>query len=279
MTATVRNLRFDMATDIPRHWHGGKKSVTAFFDNLSVFFPLGERFFMTSVRAFHADIKDDVLRKEVKTFCAQEGIHSREHENYNDRLKKLGYPVDAMEKRVEAVLKRLTKVAPKELQLAVTCALEHFTALMGHLLLGNPRLLEGAHPAMAAMWRWHAAEENEHKGLPFDVYKATGGHYTTRAAAMIGATVIFWARVVGHQVRMMNADGTALSPGEWGKVLNFLFVNPGGMLQLWGLYFQYFKPSFHPKDIDCTDLLEGWKTEYEASKVYAQAMPSLARSA
>ena len=39
----------------------------------------------------------------------------------------------------------------------------------------KPQLLEGAHPAMVALWKWHAAEENEHKNVAFDVYKAAGG--------------------------------------------------------------------------------------------------------
>jgi len=278
MNATVRNLRFDLR-NIPRHWHGGRKSVTSFFDSLSVFFPAGERFFVASVRAYQDAIKDDALRFEVRTFCAQEGIHSREHENYNERLEGEGYPIDAMEKRVEASLARLTKYGSKELQLAVTCALEHFTALMGHLLLGNPKLLEGADPEMAAMWRWHAAEENEHKCLPYDVYKAVGGRYPVRVAAMIGATAIFWAKVVGHQAQMMRTDGTLLSADEWRAVLRFLFIDPGGMFDLWGMYFDYFRPGFHPKDIDSSALLDTWKAEYAAAPVYAHGTPALAQSA
>jgi len=279
MTATVRNLRFDLENGLPRHWHGGRKSITSFFDSLSVFFPAGERFFVASVRAYQDKIQDEALRLEVRTFCAQEGIHSREHENYNERLKREGYPVDAMERRVEAHLKRLTKHAPKELQLGVTCALEHFTALMGHLLLGNPALLEGAHPEMAAMWRWHAAEENEHKCLPYDVYKAIGGRYHVRAAAMIGATAIFWTKVVGHQARMMRTDGTLFSAAEWWAVIRFLFIEPGGMLQLWGMYFQYFRPGFHPDDIDSTPLLDAWRAEYTAAAAYAHGGAPLAQSA
>jgi predicted metal-dependent hydrolase len=277
MTATVRNLRFDLENDsVPRHWHGGRRSVTSFFDSLSVFFPAGERFFVQSVRAYQNDIKDDALRHEVRTFCAQEGIHSREHERYNDRLKRQGYPVARMEARVEKVLERLSKRAPREIQLGVTCALEHFTALMGHLLLGNPKLLEGAHPEMAAMWRWHAAEENEHKCLPYDVFKAVGGHYPIRVATMLGATAIFWARVVGHQAEMMQADGTVFSAEEWWAVLKFLFIEPGGMFQLWGMYFEYFRPGFHPMDIDSTALLDAWRAEYAKSPVYAHAAPAAA---
>ena len=41
----VRNVRFGTGPEVPRHWHGGRRAVTLFFDNLSLFFPPGERFF------------------------------------------------------------------------------------------------------------------------------------------------------------------------------------------------------------------------------------------
>ncbi|MEY4511683.1 MAG: hypothetical protein RLZZ450_3805 [Pseudomonadota bacterium] len=41
----VRNLKFDLSEVTPRYWLAGQRSVTAFFNNLSVFFPAGERFF------------------------------------------------------------------------------------------------------------------------------------------------------------------------------------------------------------------------------------------
>ena len=268
MNPGVRNLHFDL-DGVPRHWHGGKKSVTAFWDGLSIFFPAGERFFVASVRAHQDSVRDPRLAEQVRMFCGQEGVHSREHARYNALLRRQGYPLEALEKRVEAVLGRVSKRTPPLAQLAVTCALEHFTALMGHVLLRDSRLVEGAHPVMAALWRWHAAEENEHKAVAFDVYVAAGGGYRRRVSVMLGATAIFWSRVLEHQVRMMRADGTLWSLAEWRALGRFLFVEPGGMQDLLRPYLQYFKPGFHPSDIDTTDVLESWTREYENSPVYA----------
>ena len=63
----------------------------------------------------------------------------------------------------------LTEGRPKEFNLAITIALEHFTAIISRHLLADPRYLEGADPEAAEIWRWHAMEEIEHKGLVFDV--------------------------------------------------------------------------------------------------------------
>jgi predicted metal-dependent hydrolase len=240
------NRRFDFDTRIPRHWHGGRKSVSAFFDNLSIFFPPGERFFIEAVHAYRARVGDEQLLRDVQAFCAQEGFHSREHVRYNALLESRGYPAGELERRVEALLDRVRGRSTKRFRLAVTCALEHFTALMAHPVLDDERTLEGAHPVMAELWRWHAGEEQEHKSVAFDVYQATGGTYGVRVAAMVGATVVFWTKVVEQQIALMRADGTASSPREWLALLHFLFVKPGGLRGVVWRYFTYFDPRFHP---------------------------------
>jgi hypothetical protein len=267
----VRNLRFALDGAIPKYWHGGRRSPTIFLDNLSVFFPAGERFFVRAVRAHQDFVKDEALMKDLRTFCAQEGVHSREHERMNEVVRAHGYPIEDMEKRVEAVLNRVTERSSDILQLGVTCALEHFTALMGELLLGNRGLLEGAHPSMVALWNWHAAEENEHKNVAFDVFKAAGGSYPMRALTMIGATFIFWTKVIEQQARMMKTDGIHLSVAEWMGLVRFLFIKPGGLAPLFPLWLEYFRPNFHPSQIESDGLVEEWRREFARDAVYAQS--------
>ena len=279
MTATVRNLRFDLENDsVPRHWHGGRRSVTSFFDSLSVFFPAGERFFVQSVRAYQNDIKDDALRHEVRTFCAQEGIHGREHERYNDRLKRQGYPVARMEARVEKVLERLSKRAPREL-----AARRDVRA----------RALHGAHGAPAAREPEAARGRAPRDGRDVALARRRGERAQVPALRRLqgrrrstirsawprcsARRAIFWAKVVGHQARD-DAGGrhAVLGRGVVAPLLKFLFIEPGGMFQLWGMYFEYFRPGFHPIDIDSTALLDAWRAEYAKSPVYAHAAPAAA---
>jgi len=255
----IRNLHFEAVASVPRHWHGAGRSVTTFFDNLSVLFPAGERFFMASVRAYDDQVTDESLKAAVRVFCGQEGIHAREHVRYNEMLASLGYPVPAMEKRVKRILRGTAKRLTPRRQLAVTCALEHFTALLGQLVLTDPKVLEGADETMAALWRWHAAEENEHKAVAYDVFNAVGGTYGERVSIMLSATVVFWAKVLEQQVRMMRVDGTVWSVNEWVGLVWFLFVKPGGMRGVVRQYFDYFRPSFHPNDIDSRPVVEAWK--------------------
>jgi hypothetical protein len=142
---------------------------------------------------------------------------------------------------------------------------------MGEMLLSSRGLLEGAHPAMSALWSWHAAEENEHKNVAFDVFKAAGGSYGMRAISMIGATFIFWTKVIEQQARMMKTDGIHMSASEWIGLVRFLFIEPGGLAPLFPLWLQYFRPNFHPSDIDSSALIEQWRREFAEQPIYAQS--------
>jgi predicted metal-dependent hydrolase len=262
-TPEVRNRRFAIDAKIPRHWLGGRRSVTTFFDNLSIFFPLGEQFFIDAVKHYRSRVTDEKLRRDVAAFCAQEGIHRREHERYNAMLVEQGYPVEDLEGRVDRLLAFARRRLPMRWQLGVTCALEHFTALMGEMILRDPAVLEGADATMAALWRWHAAEESEHRAVAFDVFQATKGSYRVRAATMLIASVMFWLKVVEHQTRMMAADGTATSLAEWRALVTYLFREPGGFFGLIPAYFDYYRPTFHPHERSTEVVLAAWKRSVE----------------
>src|SRR3546814_16965350 len=56
------------------------------------------------------------------------------------------------------------------MQLAATCALEHFTATLANAILADPAHLAGADAEAQRMWRWHAIEEIEHKAVAYDTW-------------------------------------------------------------------------------------------------------------
>jgi predicted metal-dependent hydrolase len=271
-TIEVRNLRFPLDGQVPKHWFGGARACTTFWDNLSVLFPAGERFFMNAVRAFEAQLSDEKLRDEVRRFYQQEALHSREHVRYNDMLRAHGYPVDAMDASVRRLLTDVVSRGSPEFQLAVTCGLEHFTALLAQLVLSDDSPFERAHPVMAALWRWHAAEENEHATVAFDVYRAIGGGYELRVRAMVLVTLVFWGKVLEQQVHMMRADGTLGSLSEWRALGRFLLGKSGWLVKLARPYLAYYRPSFHPSELDASPLLARWREEFAAFAVYRDSV-------
>ncbi len=49
---------------------------------------------------------------------------------------------------------------------------------------------------MLAFWRWHAAEELEHKAVAFDLFERLAGGYVLRVASALAALVFSMAWVL-----------------------------------------------------------------------------------
>ena len=263
----TRNLEFPLGDEVPNLWHGGDPYVTHFFNGLSLMFPDGEKFFMDAVRHFKDEIGDPGLQADVRAFCGQEGIHAREHKDYNVWLGERGYPAAKLERFVQFRVNMARKM-PWKFQLAITCALEHFTAILADALLSDRRLVADMHPAMASLWRWHAIEETEHKAVAFDVYREVAPGlrgYLRRILAMVTVTLLFTLQIVIHQVVLESHEGVLWRLRARGHAFRYFWTEPGFLRHAMRSYLAYFRPSFHPWDHDNAKLVEEWKAEYAAA--------------
>ena len=256
----LRDLRFNRdAARHPRWWHGGDPVPTAFFNALSCTFPAGEKFFMDSVRAWRRSV-DGALRAQIAGFVAQEAVHSREHAAFNALAADSGYDVARLEARTKRVLD-FARTRSKDQQLAATCALEHFTAILAHELLATDGRDMAAAPEDAArLWGWHAVEEIEHKGVAFDTLLAATAHWSSvrryflRIRAMLIATMILTTTMIANMRDLYLADGIA-GPRIWGRTIAYLFGRPGILRRVLPAYLTYFRPGFHPWQHDDRALL------------------------
>ncbi|MBU2038400.1 MAG: metal-dependent hydrolase [Gammaproteobacteria bacterium] len=258
-------FEFDL-DDIPKYWYGDDVFKSTFMNALSCLFPEGERMFMDAVRDNQHKISDPQLLQQIKGFIKQEAIHGHEHAQYNDYLKKWNYPIDkimAFEKKEKVWMK---KWLPRKHRLAVTCALEHFTAIMAHQVLTNPESTEGMHPQFKEMWRWHAIEETEHKAVAYDVYQQAVGSYWLRILTMINVTILFCLRTSIIQAIFLWKDGQLFNPKVWWKGFQFYFLKPGLVPTIWRDYLDYFRRDFHPWMHDNRELLGEWEAEQQKYK-------------
>ena len=259
-------FEFDL-DDIPKYWYGDDVFKSTFMNALSCLFPEGERMFMDAVRDNQHKISDPQLLQQIKGFIKQEAIHGHEHAQYNDYLKKWNYPIDkimAFEKKEKVWMK---KWLPRKHRLAITCALEHFTAIMAHQILTNPESTEGMHPQFKEMWRWHAVEETEHKAVAYDVYQQAVGSYWLRVITMINITVLFCLRTSIIQAIFLWKDGQLFNPKVWWKGFQFYFLKPGLVPTIFRDYLDYFRRDFHPWDHDNRELLGKWEEEQQKYKI------------
>ena len=253
LTIRPRDLRFGRDTASERWWLGGDPVATAFYNALSATFPLGERFFMDSVRRFR-DEAPSIQEPQIAAFLAQEAMHTREHLFFNRQLAAHGYDLAALEARTAARFAFARRFSPEQ-QLAATVALEHFTAILAHAVLADPRHLDGAAPQAKAMWRWHAMEEIEHKGVAHDTLLAATRRipawrrWGLRASTMVIATWLLFSGVGGNIADLLTADRIN-RPVTWRRLFVFLVVRPGILRQVMGGYLAYFRPGFHPWRLD-----------------------------
>lgn len=254
-----RNLKFLLPHDKATNWNPGGLHITQFYNTLSIFFPAGERFFIQSVRNYRDELTDPRLKEQISAFIGQEGFHTREHEDYNAALVEAGLPVEAMDRIVVRLLENV-KNLPKPLQLAATVALEHLTAVLGDTLLRDPGLLEGADPHFAAVWRWHAIEETEHKAVCFDAYESLFGKgaaaYAQRSVAFVIANLLFWSLYVPFLVEMVRRQGGLTDLKGWAKLGNFLLGKPGILRRVVPEWLDFFRPGFHPWLHDNREVLQ-----------------------
>src|ERR1700728_69497 len=152
-----RNVSFIHAANTQRWWNGGDPVATAFYNSLSVTFPLGEAFFIKSVRHFRNAVPAQ-LKSQIDDSIRQEAAHSREHTSFNELAKNSGYDTSGIESELAARLGR-AKDNPPVANLAMTVALEHFTAIMAHASLKNDRHMRAMPPEILALWKWHSIEE------------------------------------------------------------------------------------------------------------------------
>jgi predicted metal-dependent hydrolase len=244
-----RDLKFNRDGIPARWWHGGDPVATAYFNALSTTFPQGETFFIESVRRF-SEQTDGELRLQIEAFIEQEAAHTREHVVFNRLIKSGGYDIAAMDAHTRKRLD-IARARHPIAQLAVTVALEHFTAIMAHSLLADPKPMPGAPDEILRMWQWHAIEEIEHKSVAFDTYRvatrtlSSFSRWLIRCQIMLIISLQFWCSILRHMADFFRQDGINTA-GTWLRVLKFLLVNPGVARKVFLPYLSFYLPGFHP---------------------------------
>jgi predicted metal-dependent hydrolase len=249
LTITPRDLKVDRNTRSARWWHGGDPVATAYFNALSAAFPQGETFFIESVRRYRDQVEEP-LRQQIAAFVQQEAMHTREHVVFNKLLRGAGYDLTAMDAETRRRVDE-ARTRPAIVQLALTVALEHFTAIMAHSLLTERQPLPGAPEEILRLWQWHAIEEIEHKAVAFDTFLAVTQRmsglrrWALRCQVMALVSLQFWYSNFQRMADFFRQDDMN-TWRTWLRVAKYLLVKPGMMRRIFWDYLRFFGPGFHP---------------------------------
>jgi uncharacterized protein len=258
-----RNVMFARGRTAKRWWNGGDAVATAFYNSLSLTFPKGEAFFIDSVRYFRDSVPQQ-QQAQIDAFIKQEAAHSREHHHLNNQVEQAGYDVRPMHADLDSRLAELQD-KPPIFGLVTTVALEHFTAIIAHACLKSERHFKNASFDAARLWKWHAIEEIEHKGVAFDTFLAATQKLSAykrwkfRSLVMLHISYTFLRGRVRAMRQFLRQDGMD-GPRAWLRVFSFLLIYPGLLRQIFPAWLSFFRPGFHPWQHDDRDLV----AEHEA---------------
>lgn len=253
---TVRRLQFH-PEKIKRHYFANSPVMSHFLTALSSTFPIGEQFFVHSVRNVRDRITDPQLQTQIAAFIGQEAMHSKAHSEFNQAWRTDDYNLD----RFQAWLARkdiyVRSLHPK-IQLAMTCAFEHFTALLGGYILRHPEVLSSLDEDAMKLWVWHAIEEIEHRSVAFDVYQAVYGDDKVRKLLMRSVTTGFASLTFYSATRLFLQDKRQSLPKVGGNLFG-LYLLGKMLIQLLPEYLSYYKSGFHPAEHDYSKIVAYWK--------------------
>ena len=257
-----RNRSHDIAAALEGEWLDNNAFLTAVFNGMSITFPAGEKFFIDSVRHYADEVTDPALKEHIRGFCGQEGFHRREHQRYNETLCKVrGYDLDKLEGKLTGRLRWAQKNLSPLQNLAITVAIEHFTAVLAELLLRSDSIMNKADPSMRDLWRWHAVEEMEHKSVAFDVYRAVGGTEGLRKSVMKRTSFFIGLELMRALFYVLRKDGQLFNVKLWRAGLVGLFGEQGAFSGGWVPYKEFYAGGFHPWQHDTQQLLVDWAAE------------------
>ncbi|QKQ70964.1 metal-dependent hydrolase [Acinetobacter sp. 10FS3-1] len=257
---TVRRLQFNPGA-ISRYYFANSPVMSHLLTALSSTFPLGEQFFVHSVRNVRDQVKDEKLQAQIAAFIGQEAMHSKAHSEFNAAWRRDDYNLD----RFQAWLARknhYVKGLPPKYQLAITCAFEHFTALLGGYILRHPEVLSTLDEDALKLWVWHAIEEIEHRAVAFDVYQHVYADDRVRRQMMRSVTTGF-ASLTFYSASRLFLQDKKNSVYKVGGNLFGLYLLLKMVIQLAPEYLAYYRKDFHPSGIDYSQQLDYWK-EYLA---------------
>ncbi len=265
----VRDLRFTRDQPLARHWLGGDPVATAWLNALSAGFPRGEAMFIEAVKACREGAPGP-LDAEIRAFIRQEVNHSREHLAFNRAAVDAGFDLSAIDARV-AEMVALTHSRPPVVQLAITSALEHFTAMFAHEFLTNPGHFANTAPEQTDLWRWHAIEEIEHKAVAYDtLIHATAGwsiwrRWFLRSAVMFDVTRRFLHNRFVDALELLAQDGITGWRARW-RLFSYLAIKPGIVRRVLPDWLRWFGPGFHPWNKDDRQLIARHDSEFAGAR-------------
>jgi predicted metal-dependent hydrolase len=150
--------------------------------------------------------------------------------------------------------------------------------MFAHLFLKDPNAFFDPNGPQGAIWRWHAVEEIEHKGVAYDTFlHATRGwprfrRWKVKALVMLMITERFIRHRSRDALDFMAQDGIVGWRAK-ARLAWYLAGKPGVLRRILPAWLAYFLPGFHPWNRDDRALIARYDSEF-ADAVSPQPSPA-----
>lgn len=262
----ARKVHFDLS-NTPLHWIPGHPVASHIISTLNILLPAVERWFVATLNEALPLVKDPKLADDIRGFIGQEATHADVHEHalYDFMVARGVDPkplLDQVEFLISRTLAPTSSADPKRRlnhlcdRLWLMAAFEHYTAVLGDFALNSAWDDYGADPTLVDLFRWHGAEEVEHRNVAHDVAVYFRASYVDRIRSMLLAVVllgVFFER--GAWYLLKTDPGVHIS---WWKMQVLLIADSRkrlvpSLIKLFGSNtLTYFRPGFSPEEMGST---------------------------
>ena len=217
----IRQLKMDFSQVRP-HWAPNPEFAQA--QNASSLMPVHVEPYLIKVMKQARELlgpEHARLKEDINIFIRQETQHYKQHQQFNQAMYDAGYDrLPQFEQELRADYERFLAEKPLKFN-CVYCE--------GFETLGPPNaycyfsgfggLLDGADAAAVDLWKWHMAEEFEHRHVCYEVYKALFGKtlFDRWCYRVYGVfAVVRHLNAWGHRVSayMIERDRAAMTPEQ-----------------------------------------------------------------
>jgi uncharacterized protein len=183
----VRKPSYDYTASLPR-WCKTYPEYSQVVNVASLTLPYLEPYLNTVMRRAQTKLgPEHPLNSDISLFCKQEAAHYLQHDAYNEELRRAGYPrLAEFEERFRAHFDRLLNERSLKFNCAYSLGFESIGPIYAEWWFEQTDdLMAGADPSVVSLWKWHLAEEFEHRNVVYDVYQALSGSYLYRIYGLV----------------------------------------------------------------------------------------------
>ncbi|MEU0541175.1 metal-dependent hydrolase [Nocardia sp. NPDC005978] len=279
----ARNVRFDWSNTKPV-WMTKEPIASHVLNALSMLLPEGERMFLVTYGEALELVRDEKLREAMIGFIGQESMHAESHNGaLEEVLATHGIDVEPYVRQAEYLFRKT--LGPREggtdakrqqvlvERLGVIAALEHFFAFLGDWVLNADLEQFDADPQMLDLFRWHGAEEVEHRMVAHDVAEYFGVGYVRRGALMLIIFPVFIALLLRGTKYLVHQD-PALPDHRYPMLVGRIFASMWrgavpGIPSLLISALSTFKPGYTPEPVGSSAQAIAYLAQSPAARIMA----------